>query len=309
MYNKSKICTEQVKKEYETYINLQESIWKTRQNKIVNLKRYITEALGVADEVSQMAREVVEQINEHASFQKYTLTSDKRFYVKRGITHMNVFGKNYFQIIYKDIIPLSEEIYISSETSINLYQHKMTVTVNRSNMDETYNAIYHELEHYYEFTKGNQKNPFKSLNDNEFYNRAVDYMLNGSECEQHIGQIIYISYKFERTAAANGLYGYLEYLINQGKIKTKNDIVNATKRNETYELVNHIEQAKQYLITNKNSEEVKTAILNISNKPFDWYIKQCNVIKNDLCKRIGKVIVRAFQHFEEVKKKTIENNE
>lgn len=259
----------------------------------IELCQILREELSIASQVDIECLKILSLIKEHINDK--SIPKEK---ISDGVTkkvfnfNVNLFGTTtYFQVTYynfaNNVVYKQEESSIEHNTGISsvikgfamvkLSCFGINGVLNKNALS---NVLYHEVEHCYQFSKGEKQISIPS----KTYDTARRYTLSENEYLAAASAIIYHSFTYEQDALVNGLYGFLK---SDGKVAMLWDVF---KRSEAYEVLNKIKDGIVFL--SKCDEEERKIV----EEAFDMSIEKIVSIGNSVYPRlenkIGKVLIK-----------------
>jgi hypothetical protein len=194
----------------------------------------IKEEMGISDEVSRMSNEIFNEIKRNVKNIKSSVI-DNGYGVKEGDFTKDVFGKKltvFFKqhnfkdkTYYNDYVQkygvsafdsISSQRYLRNNRLIYNMVSIVFVTISgHLNESEIKQDIQHELQHIYQQTKMN-----KSFGNDDLYRLVYKHIYSTNKIEWAIAMVLYMSFKSEIEAFANGLYSYVTANLYNGHINT-----------------------------------------------------------------------------------------
>lgn len=256
---------------------------------IKKLNIIIAEELGINSKVSLLSDYIIREIKKSVINTKTSPSNLEDISIKENKIEVNGF-ENPITIVYKCFIYKDENSYkmnhqrmvqyfISSKTIYDTI-HLNIECVGGYFMPQTLDdTIYHEIEHIFQ-----KKMMGKSFGGKELYKRALRLKRIKDEYANAIGNIIYLSRKFEQDAYVNGLYGLL---------KTEKDVNYCLNNSDVYNGL--LQLKKDYdLLLNSNENDISPWINIISDLGYDKnkLLNEANRAIKNIYRKIGRVIAK-----------------
>lgn len=256
------------------------------------LNKCITEELGISDNVKQTAIYLIGKIKEsirtskitpinyHGVIHKHNSFSETIFNKKTTIEYdfINYENKELCNL-YNDEL---KKTLKAKNKSISNYMYLYIISIDNYIMPHTLDdTIYHELEHI--FQQNMMGKPFSSAN---LYQLALELKESNNVIAKCVGNIIYLSTKYEQDAYINGLYGLL---------KAENDINYCVKTSDVYQALILLKEYYKTLssIDRTSNDFVKVMeLLKPYNINYNKLIKKCNDSINIINRKIARVIAK-----------------
>ena len=210
-HNKKPILFESEELTEEQWIN--ESLFE--------IHRFLLESMGISDEVSFNADRIISWIRKTvnqlptirktsngtvvkgAAFKRYVYNTE----VDVRLTYVDYPSKEVYENEYLELGNL-ETMEKASKQFLNIKVEAIAGTIIEDSVSD---SVQHELEHFYQELKIG-----KDFSDRSYYRRILDFKRSNDPVERTIGDLMYLCYKPEQEAYANGLYAYLKAMKPQG---------------------------------------------------------------------------------------------
>lgn len=218
----------------------------------------------------------------------------------------NVFGTKYhFNISLINYrtreLWANEENKYRSQTGaeIDVNKHLLYLNIESINgqiLSETFdNSLQHELQHYYDINKSEYSWATEDtyslalkLMDGEYDNIIEDDDIKN--ILYMIGVLLYASFKGEQSGYTNGLYASLK---QKNVPKTRVDVDNASRNDDTYKILLYIRLLSSILNREDISDKVTKAIDYVNNHTTKKYTKEklsnmCLKVEHEFYKRVNR---------------------
>lgn len=175
----------------------------------------VVEKKGISDEVDKLANDVIEQIwNDSLSKQRMFSPRTKLYYVDGSFKLDGFDGElsvNYVLYFFDTIESYNSNIDLMHDSS-SFDDETKTMRVSTGLIDgeltyAIYEEVYHELLHYFEYSKGMTKNV-------DLYNKVSDFITKSVKPENdillNVAKLVYYSFPHEQDAFAHQFYGFLK---------------------------------------------------------------------------------------------------
>lgn len=250
---------------------------------------YINEELGIANDVVLMTSDVYNKIFEHIKSTSSLPFNSNDIMFKQGSFDYNFSNYN-FRVVWSYYFYRDKETYNkkprnrnakynASSNTINITLISINNWIDKNNIKE---AIQHEIEHYFEcFKRG-----FKPYKNNELYQYSIQLMNDSDPVLQSVGDIIYLSFDYEKRAYANGLY---QILYQNRCIEFDRNILAKTQ------LYNAVLKLKKDINILKGIDKISDKaqiVLDDIKMSLEDLIKKADETINDIIKKIGRTIVK-----------------
>lgn len=255
----------------------------------------INEELGINNEVVEESNKFINLITNSI---KNTPTSYKQggVFKKEGQEKILLFNKVNVTILWTYYNFKDYEIYNTYNSMINalngisnLNNFRITIFAISGNIiSNTLNdTVFHELEHLFQQIKSNAL-----LSDDDFYKLVARNLNNKNEAINIASKILYISFKKEQEAFANGFYGFLTK--NKPNPYEMDDILKYT---DIYSHVVHLRKHYNTLI-NTNDELFEELVQNVyPTLTKNKLLKICKYSIKSLLHKIGRTIAKYNKDF------------
>lgn len=255
----------------------------------------INEELGVNNEVVNESNKVINLIKNSI---KNTLTSYKQggIFKKEGQEKILLFNKVNVTILWNYYNFKDYETYRTYSSTINAFNgisnlNNFRITIFAISGDiisnTLNNTVFHELEHLFQQIKSNAL-----LSDDNFYKLVASNLNNKNEAIRISSKILYISFKKEQEAFANGFYGFLAE--NKPSLYEMDDIL---KYSDIYNQVVHLRKHYNTLI-NTNDELFESLVKNVyPTLTKNKLLKICRYSIKSLLHKIGRTIAKYKKDF------------
>jgi predicted transcriptional regulator len=273
----------------------------------------LTEELGISDNVSRMTDIILNDIisdYRNRKFEKSIIISNGVGVKEGDITVDDVFNNelNVLYKIYNFKDKIYREQYIDKEGkgylnagSNHMYLGKgkrRRLVVNRIgvalemisgtliNVEEAKDSIQHELEHIYQ-----QSMMKKEFGNKDLYRIVSLKLYNGNKYDESVATILYMSFKSEIEAYANGLYAFVKEKLSEHPINIDIEF----KKSAAYKKLRELYEAKSFIIRHLNDKEMDDALYTYryNGVTKEKLIKMAEDSYNEMIRRFGKALVKA----------------
>lgn len=283
----------------QLYRNFKSFLFKEVIDRDIDLNKIITEELGISNVVKDNVQKLKKVLLTHDNQKRAVKLEDGKTYLKSGIFEIDIFEDYHLRVFYKHyfVIDVASAQKHNQGGSISYDQNCLKITfINFQGEEDSRtleDTLYHELEHLYQrLNKGIDLN-----NDKELYSKCSEYMQSDDNIKNMLGRIVYLTFDFERYGFLHGLYGTLESEVENGYITNRQELEYYLKNTDTYKLMCLMKNYEEYLSGNLNNSNIIEKIKDLNNKDISWFIKQTEIIYNELNKRIGKILVKIMNTY------------
>ena len=125
-----------------------------------------------------------------------------------------------------------------------------------------YDDLQHEVSHIFQ-----QHSSGETYKESE-YNYATSFLYSANKCERILARIVYLCYPPEQDAFVNGMYGYIMKALYEKELPIDKSKISA------YQELQNLYTAYDFVQRNRDTEEMKKAIIQMQNKGVKWNIKK-----------------------------------
>ena len=259
----------------------------------------ITEELGVSDQVTQVAFDIMDKIMQDIQLiPKQYFSNVPGISYKDGDIEHSAFGKD-ITVKYRYINYLNQDYFDKYDSEIrqlpnsfNLETKTLRLTIKSisGHVDiNTYaDTIQHETEHYFQENKIG-----RSFSKSTWYKIATKCKEKPKNSLTYmIGDMIYITLKCEEEAFTNGLYAALVYNYRHENQPTS-EIVDSSP---AYNALLTFRKERETILNNRDDitlNKTLSTIKQTTGKNFNNLIAMFDKGEKELIRRIGRVIVKA----------------
>lgn len=251
---------------------------------LTEIKQCIVEEMGVADEVSKTANNIVNTIVKDSKQSPYTN-------IKKGSINYNFLEKNihvYYTLYYVNSLTNVDimETGSSFKTDENIYTLNTTIVYSKE--DNKYfdykGTTQHELDHIYKMIKSNKNLLYKN-SSLSLYNKADKWKKHQNLTYKCIGYIFYYNNKFERDAFINSIY---KQIMDNPTIDPYVTLQNTT----TYSNIQFLKRKIVEQNYNSVKQEFEPVIKKEFNKSFNWFYKLTKKLIDDYIFKMARLLIK-----------------
>lgn len=250
----------------------------------------INEELSISDDVKNASNRIIYEIELFIKKLKTESTDIQGVSQKKGQFSIKVFNKDlkinifYYNFFDRDSYNRNynyiKKINNSAIDTINITILAISGTIDPRTLNDT---IYHEMEHIF------QKSIIqKYFGGKDLYNHAINDKKSSNPYSRALGEIVYLTRKFEQDAYINGLYGLL--------MGDDNDITYIVTHSDVYKKLLDL-QRSYYFILNANKEDINFKIAISGYQQFNYsynrFIKEATKAIKYINNKIGKIIIKS----------------
>ena len=257
------------------------------------LAESVNEALGVSNDVWSMSLNLRQQILSDLKKRPSVKISEGVF-VKTGELYTTFLNKP-LTVEYQYVNFIDKTVYAEKSRQISLKRNLYNKSLNlltlhiisiSGNIDETslVDTIQHELHH--NFQESESGLDFANI---PLYQKALRLkQFDEDSLQYNIGDILYITFKHEIEAYANGLFAYLVTKYNQGY----RDTVGLVMESEIYNMLQTLRKRKVMFLKYHKTQQSKR-IMKWVGMSDEKLVKRIDSADDEIVSRMGRVIVAA----------------
>ena len=257
------------------------------------LAESVNEALGVSNDVWNMSLNLRQQILSDLK-KRPTVKISEGVFVKTGELYTTFLNKP-LTVEYQYVNFLDKNVYAEKSGQISLKRNLYNKSLNlltlhiisiSGNIDETslVDTIQHELHH--NFQESESGLDFANI---PLYKKALRLkQFDEDTLQYNIGDILYITFKHEIEAYANGLFAYLATKYNQGY----RDTIGLVMESEMYSMLQTLRKRRTMFLKYHKTQQSKQ-IMKWVGMTDEKLVKRIDSADDEIVSRMGRVIVAA----------------
>lgn len=252
-----------------------------------SINECINEELSISNEVRDASNRIIYEIKLFVKKLKTEPTEIQGVSKKEGQFSIKVLNKDikinlyYYNFFNRESYNKNyDKIRKINNSTINITILAISGTIDPRFVNDT---VYHEMEHIF------QKSIIqKDFGGKDLYNHAINDKKSSNPYSKALGEIIYLTRKFEQDAYINGLYGLL--------MGDDNDITYIVTHSDVYKKLLDLQRSYDFLL-NADKENINFQIAISGYQQFNYgynrFIREAAKAIKYINNRIGKIIIKS----------------
>lgn len=260
-------------------------------------ENFINEEMGIANAIKDVCWETIQNINNGIKTSSSIPINYEGITFKKGNYSFELMNKTvsitwyYFNFFYKE----SYDRYINNIArqfrNVSNGLHIQLVIIHISgqpiNGDEFEDTLFHEVEHVYQYI--NNGCQYFNYDKNIYQKASTEWIFSKNPLIKAIGEVIYISNRFEQDAKMNALYSALM------RTNNKEDMWKTLKENDTYLWYETAKKSMNFFINQKEDMNLRKYIKKMTGLDYKKISDMLKKTTKRMENKIGKIYSKALK--------------